>query len=312
MPQERPSWDWPYERPVWEPLPQRPPATPPRSPGRTDDRLPRVIAASEGDDTSAIERELERRRRNAGRGNPPPQPPPGPPLPPWSPNDGTEKCAWYVSFRFGDPPFGIYICVECIDRIAEVLWQHGMDYARAHRVAFAFLYGHEQFHYRVDRGVEMLEHGLGVATGVVTQLWMQRWVSSRHHSPGNGLDLLEEACSNQQALSAAMKEAGDLSIGTTKRKRPKADGVRDKAIAKLILSEMMTRSAPGYKDFDMVSRPNTGYAQEVLMSWFLLLNPGGGSRAVGPISGMSTMIPRPVKSGILKTDPEVPLYLVDC
>ena len=311
MPQERPSWDWPYERPEWEPLPQRPPATPPRSPGRTDDRLPRVIAASERDDTSVIERELERRLRNAGRGAPPPRPPQSPPLPPWSPGDGTDKCAWYLSFRYGSA-FGIYICVKCIDQIAEVLWQHGMEYARAHRVAFAFLYGHEQFHYRVDRGVEMLENASEVATGIATQLWLQRWVTSRHNSPGNGLDLLEEACANQQALSAAMKEAGDLFIGTTKRKRPKVDGDRDKAIAKYVLSEMMTRSAPGYRDFDRVSRPNVGDAQNELMSWYLQLSPGGGSKSVVLISGISMLIPRPVKYGNLNTDPEVPLYLVDC
>ena len=312
MPQERPWWDWPYERPAWEPFPQRPPVTPPRSPGRVDDRSPRVIAASEGDDTSAIERELERRLRNAGRGAPPQQPPQGPPLPPWSPGDGTDKCAWYLSFRYGNPPFGIYICVECIDRIAEVLWEHGMEYERAQRVAFAFLYGHEQFHYRVDRGVQMLENALEVATSVATQLWIQRWVTSRHHSPGNGLDLLEEACSNQQALSAAMKEAGDLFIRSTKRKRPKADGDRDKATAKYVLSEMMTRSAPGYRDFDWASRPNTGFAQEQLMSWYLQLGPSGGSKPVVSISGINMLIPRPVKYGNLNTDPEVPLFLVDC
>jgi len=141
---------------------------------------------------------------------------------------------------------------------------------------------------------------------------MQRWVTSRHHSPGSGLDLLEEACANQQALSAAMKEAGDLFIGTTKRKRPKADGDRDKVIAKDVLSEMMTRSAPGYRDFDRVSRPNTGVAQDQLMSWFLQLNPSGGSKAVGPILGISRVVPLPVKEGNLNTDPEVPLFLVDC
>ena len=311
MPQERPWWDWPYERPAWEPFPQRPPVTPPRSPGRIDDRSPRVIAASEGDDTSAIERELERRVQNAGRGAPPTQPPQSPPQPPWSPDDGTDKCAWYLSFRYGSA-FGIYICVECIDRIAEALWRYGMEYARAHRVAFAFIYGHEQFHYRVDRGVELLEHSLEVATGIATQLWMQRWVTSRHHTPGSGLDLLEEACANQQALSAAMKEAGDLFIGTTKRKRPKADGERDKKITKQVLSAMMKRSAKGYRDFDMVSRPNTGLAQDELMSWFLLSEPSGRAKAVGPVSDISSVIPRPVKKGNLNTDPEVPLYLVDC
>jgi len=311
MPAERPWWDWPYERPVWEPFPQQPPASPPRSPGRNDDATPRIIAESEGDDTSAIEAALERRIQNARRGDPPRQPPGSPPQPPWSRDDGTDKCAWYLSFRYGRS-FGIYICVECIDRIAEVLWQHGMEYVRAHRVAFAFLYGHEQFHYRVDRGVELLERGLEVATGITTHLWMQRWASSRHHVPGNGLDLLEEACANQQALSAAVKEAGNFTVGTTKRKRPKVDVDRDKSISQHVLSEMMKHSGKGYRDFDKVSYPNVGDAQNELMSWFLLLDPSGRGKTVGPVPGISSVIPRPVKKGNLNTDPEVPLKLLQC
>jgi len=74
----------------------------------------------------------------------------------------------------------------------------------------------------------------------------------------------------------------------------------------------MTRSAPGYRDFDRVSRPNVGDAQNELMSWYLQLSPGGGSKSVVSISGISMLIPRPVKYGNLNTDPEVPLYLVDC
>jgi len=311
MPQEIPWWDWPYERPAWEPFPQRSPVKSPRSPGRIDDRSPRVIAASEDDDTSAIERELERRVKNANRGAPPTQPPQSPPQPPWSPNGGTDECAWYFSFRYGSA-FGIYICVECIDRIAEVLWLHGMEYARAHRVAFAFLYGHEQFHYRVDRGVELLERGLEVATGITTHLWMQRWASSRHHVPGNGLDLLEEACANQQALPAAVKEARDFTVGTTKRKRQKVDVDCDKAIARNVLSEMMKHSGKGYRDFDKVSNPNGGKAQNELMSWFLLLDPSGRGKTVGPVPGISRVIPLPVKNGNLNTDPDVPLYLLQC
>lgn len=310
MDQERPWWDWPYERPAWEPFPQRPPTSPPRSPGRIDDRSPRVIAASEGKDTSAIEEALER-RRNRNRGAPPNQPPTEPPRPPWSRDDGTDKCAWYLSFRYGKV-FGIYICVECIDQIAEALWQYGMEYARAQRVAFAFLYGHEQFHYRVDRGVELLEHSLEVATGVETQLWMQRWVATPHHTPGNSLDLLEEAGANQQGLALVLKELGSETLGKTKRKRPKADIARDRKIAKQVLSEMMKRSAKGYRDFEKVDGKKVGPSQDELMSWFLLLNTSGSGKAVGPVMGIGRAIPPPVKKGILKTDPEVPLYLMDC
>ena len=121
---ERPWWDWGDERPRWEPFPQRPPASPPRIPGREEDIRPQVIAVSEGEDTRAIERELERRRRELTGKNPPP---PGQIEPPWSGGEGTDRCAWYLSFRYGRE-FGIYICIECIDQIASMLWRHGMDY----------------------------------------------------------------------------------------------------------------------------------------------------------------------------------------
>ena len=108
------------------------------------------------------------------------------------------------------------------------------------------------------------------------------------------------------------KEAGNLSIGTTKLKRPKADGDRDKAIARNVLSEMMKHSGKGYRDFDKVSNPNGGKAQNELMSWFLLLDPSGRGKTVGPVPGISRVIPLPVKNGNLNTDPDVPLYLLQC
>lgn len=311
MPQGRPWWDWPHERPAWEPTPQRPPAESPRSPGRLDGPVPIIVARSEGEDTSAIEGALERLRRSAGRGAPPSQPPQGPPQPPWPGDGGTDRCAWYVSFRYGSA-FGIYICTSCVEHIASQLWQRGMEDDLAQRVAFAFLYGHELFHYRVDRGVELLEHSLEIANGATAQLWLQRWVASRHHIPGNGLDLLEEACANQQALTAAVKEAQAGISAKPKRKRSKVDIERDKEITHLVLESMMSGSGKGYRDFDMVSRPNTGLAQDELMSWYVLIDARGKGMPTGPVSGVNRVIPRPVKKGNLNTDPDVPTYLVEC
>jgi hypothetical protein len=299
-----PRFDWPYELPAWEPLPQRPPAEPLRAPGRIDVAQPEIIAESQEGDTSAIERELERRRKKPPHDEPPPQPPSDTPQPPWPSDDGTDACAWYLSFRYArsrnGSPFGIYICVECIDHLAETLWRHGIKHGTAQRLAFEFIYGHEQFHYRVDRGVEMLEHVLNVASGVATQLWLQRWVTSRHPMPRVGLDLLEEACANEQALSVIT------------RTRSRTTTAHDKTIAKRVLTAMMRRSGAGYKDFDKVSGTKTGPAHDMLMSWFLLLHPDGTSRAVGPVSGIRRVIPPQVKKGTLKTDPDVPLYLVHC
>jgi hypothetical protein len=146
----------------------------------------------------------------------------------------------------------------------------------------------------------MLEHLLDVATGVATQLWLQRWVNSRHHTPGRGLDLLEEACANQQAFSVVT------------RMRSETITDHDRTIAERVFTDIMRHSAAGYRDFDKVSGRNMGPAQDALMSWFLLLQPHGTSRAVGPVSGIRKVIPSQVKRGNLKTDPDVPLYLVHC
>ena len=325
------DWYWPYPRPEWEPLPERTPGNP-RAPGRQEDNNPRVIASSEEEDTSNIEAAIEELRSKAGRGKPPPAPPgqtilpPWSPddggkrvLPPWSPDDGTDRCAWYMSFRFGSA-FGIYICSKCLVKISHSLWIHGLEDQRAWRVAFAFLYGHELFHYRVDRGVELLENCLATATGVASPLWSHRWIQTRHSKHGSGLDLLEEACANQQGLAAALKMAiADDPVGlkrkrtkAIKHKRTKADADRDKATIEYVLQGMMRNSGPGYRDFENVSKPFVSEAQDELMSWYLLLNARGAGRALGPIQEIRRVIPMSVKKGNLGTDPSVPLKLVDC
>ena len=331
MTRDKRDWYWPYPRPEWEPLPERTPGNP-RAPGRQEDNNPRVIASSEEEDTSSIEAAIEELRSKAGRGKPPPAPPgqtilpPWSPddggkrvLPPWSPDDGTDRCAWYMSFRFGSA-FGIYICSKCLVKISHSLWIHGLEDQRAWRVAFAFLYGHELFHYRVDRGVELLENCLATATGVASPLWSHRWIQTRHSKHGSGLDLLEEACANQQGLAAALKMAiADDPVGlkrkrtkAIKHRRTKADADRDKATIEYVLQGMMRNSGPGYRDFENVSKPFVSEAQDELMSWYLLLNARGAGRALGPIQEIRRVIPMSVKKGNLGTDPSVPLKLVDC
>lgn len=304
------DWYWPYPLPEWQPLPERTPGNP-RAPGRQEDNNPRVIASSEGEDTSSIETAIEVMRRKAGRGKPPPAPPDQTILPPWSPDDGTDRCAWYMSFRFGSA-FGIYICRDCLIKISDSLWTQGLEDERAWRVAFAFLYGHELFHYRVDRGVELLENCLATATGVASPLWLHRWIQTRHNKPGLGLDLLEEACANQQGLVAALKMATADDPVSLKHKRTKANNDRDKVITEAVLKVMMNKSAPGYRDFENVSRPFTSKAQDELMSWYLLLNARGAGSALGPIQEIRRVIPLSVKKGNLGTDPSVPLKIVDC
>ena len=318
MTRDKRDWYWPYPRPEWEPLPERTPGNP-RAPGRQEDNNPRVIASSEEEDTSSIEAAIEELRSKAGRGKPPPAPPGQTILPPWSPDDGTDRCAWYMSFRFGSA-FGIYICSKCLVKISHSLWIHGLEDQRAWRVAFAFLYGHELFHYRVDRGVELLENCLATATGVASPLWSHRWTQTRHSKHGSGLDLLEEACANQQGLAAALKMAiADDPVGlkrkrtkAIKHRRTKADADRDKATIEYVLQGMMRNSGPGYRDFENVSKPFVSEAQDELMSWYLLLNARGAGRALGPIQEIRRVIPMSVKKGNLGTDPSVPLKLVDC
>ena len=303
-------WPWPYPRPEWQPLPEQTPGNP-RAPGRQEDNNPRVIASSEDEDTSSIEVAIEDMRSKAGRGKPPPPPPTQTILPPWSPDDGTDRCAWYMSFRFGSA-FGIYICRECLIKISHSLWTQGLEDQRAWRVAFAFLYGHELFHYRVDRGIELLENCLATATGVASPLWLHRWNQTRHNKHGLGLDLLEEACANQQGLVAALKMATADDPVSLKHKRTKANNDRDKSITEGVLKGMMIKSGPGYRDFENVSRPFTSKAQDELISWYLLLNARGAGRALGPIQEIRRVIPLSVKKGNLGTDPSVPLKIVDC
>jgi hypothetical protein len=212
-------------------------------------------------------------------------------------------CAWYNSFRYGDI-FGVYICEECLDRIANELWFRGIPDDLALEIAFAFLYGHEVFHYRVDRAVEMLELSVSRATGKPSVMWLNRWYQSFHHKPGAGLDLLEEACANQHGLSEAVARADKMSS---------AGAVSSSAmITESVLSAMMDSSGPGYRDYAAVGKPHKFRSQDELLSWYLLLSGSAANIPSSPITRIRQTMPAAVRKGSLGIDPSVPLYLAKC
>ena len=296
-------WDWPYPMPEWQDQPNESSTGDPRAPGRDDSPEADIIASSKRGNTSEIEDEIDRLVRRFKRGDPPKQPPSEPPRPPWPQDRGSDMCAWYYSFRYGDI-FGIYICEECVDRIASELWLHGIPYDIALKIAFSFIYGHEIFHYRVDRAVEMLELSVSRAIGSSTQMWMNRWRASKHHKPRSGLDLLEEACANLHGLTQATTRA--------KEEKPATSTVDYSKISGLVLCSMMDNSGPGYRDYSRVGYPNTQKSQDDLISWYLLLT----GRAVGvpsaPIENLGKTITSSRRKGNLRIDPKVPLYWVKC
>jgi len=297
------SWHWPYPLPEWQDQSDEPFEHDRRVPGRDDSPEVGIIARSQRGDTSDIEGAIERLRRQSKRGTPPRKPPDEPPPPPWSPDRGSDVCAWYYSFRYGDI-FGIYICEECVDRIANELWLRGIPDYTALEIAFAFLYGHEIFHYRVDRAVEWLELSVGRANGRPSAMWLNRWKASTHHKPGAGLDLLEEACANRHGLSEAVTRAGNtVAAGSTSSYAK---------ISKSVLGAMMDRSGPGYRDYARVGRPNTHRSQDELLSWYLLLSGSAAKVHSAPIKEIRRTMPDSVRKGGLGIDPSVPLYWVSC
>lgn len=299
----RRSWDWPYPLPEWREQAGEPYEGDRRAPGRDDVPEADIIARSRRGDISDIEREIRRLRSRSKRGVPPQQPPNQPPAPPWPPDRGADACAWYYSFRFGDI-FGIYICEECVDRIANELWLRGVPEDAAVEIAFAFLYGHEIFHYRIDRAVEFLERSVGRANGKPSTLWLNRWRIGAHHRPGAGLDLLEEACANRHGLWEAVERAKKMVAAGSDSSIP--------VTAKSVLSAMMDRSGPGYRDYARVGPPNTTRSNDELLSWYLLLSGSAAKVPAEPIEGIRRTFPKSQSKGSLGIDPSVPLFWVKC
>ena len=286
MTRDKRDWYWPHPLPEWQPLPERTPGGNPQSPGRQEVIIPRVIVSSEGEDTSRIEAAIDELARISGGGErKPPPPPPDLSMP--------DDCSWYISFRYGDK-FGIYIREECLDRVIDALVSKGIEDQQAKNVAYEFFYRREYFHYQIDRAVESQEDILATATGVTSDLWLQRWKSPHRRE----LDRLERALANHHGLNAALKTVKSGNV------------LRDKEITKYVFVGMLDKSGSGYQDVKYVSSPYTGSALSELLSQYLLLNTNGAGQSYGPVQKSVQLIPRAIKKGNLGIDPSVPVHLV--
>ncbi len=289
MTRDKRDWYWPYPLPEWQPLPEREPSGNPQSPGRREVIIPRVIVSSEGEDTSRIEAAIDEIAKIPGGGKPPP--PPGQSS--LSDPSMGDDCSWYISFRYGDK-FGIYIRKECLGRVIYALVSEGMENQQAKIVAFAFLYRREYFHYQIDRAIKSQEDKLATATGVASDLWLQRWNSTYIKE----LDRLERAIANYKGLEEARNKV-----------KSKNDN-RDSELVKHVFERMLPKSSSGYQDEKFVSSPFTTRALDELLSQYLLLNTSGAGRALGPVKNFYQLIPRAIKKGNLGTDPSVIVNLV--
>lgn len=79
-----------------------------------------------------------------------------------------HDCAWYVSYHWKDPHWGIHILESCWWEIARKFWRHQPpNHFRAPsdavRAAFFYLFDHELFHYCADVGASILEITRGKA-----------------------------------------------------------------------------------------------------------------------------------------------------
>lgn len=73
-----------------------------------------------------------------------------------------HACAWYVSYHWKDPYWGIHILDSCWWEIAKKFWRHQPPnhFRTPHdaiRAAFFYLFDHELFHYSADVGASILE-----------------------------------------------------------------------------------------------------------------------------------------------------------
>jgi hypothetical protein len=78
------------------------------------------------------------------------------------PREGAHACAWYISFHWRQPLWGIHILEPCWSAVAERFWRHQPPnvYRRpidAVRAAFFYLFNHELYHYCSDVGASLIE-----------------------------------------------------------------------------------------------------------------------------------------------------------
>jgi hypothetical protein len=197
--------------------------------------------------------------------------------------------------------------VQCLAHFEYVLRKAGASRKVASSCAFRFLYRHELFHYRVDRAVETLEAALEIENGFPVRLWFRKRVPNRFNPSGKTIELLEEACANLDGWKAAYKEAP---AGRGGGKQPSQRDIVKKALA-----QEMLRMPAGYRDFDAVDRPHTRIAHATLVSQYVLIERAHkpGPPALPDIHlGLRSTIPLINRGGPFETDPDVPLFFVDC
>jgi predicted RNA binding protein YcfA (HicA-like mRNA interferase family) len=144
---------------------------------------------------------------------------------PWE--SGPHACAWYRQIAFNGPSFGIFIRQECMLELARAMapfvFTPGTGLSLGHidllvRLAFNYLYLHEQFHHKV----ESLAIRIAVADrrAVYSPYWF------RVYAPNRGTDdLMEEALANADALHR-FAEPRYATFGVPPWMSP-VDGVRD-------------------------------------------------------------------------------------
>jgi len=87
----------------------------------------------------------------------------------WGPDGGqAHLCAWYVSFHWKDPLWGIHLLEPCWHAITQRFWRHQPPNSfpaprEAARAAFFYLFDHELYHYASDVAASMLEIARGRA-----------------------------------------------------------------------------------------------------------------------------------------------------
>jgi predicted RNA binding protein YcfA (HicA-like mRNA interferase family) len=144
---------------------------------------------------------------------------------PWE--SSLHACAWYRQIAFNGPSFGIFIRQECMLDLARAMapfvFAPGTRLSLGHidllvRLAFNYLYLHEQFHHKV----ESLAIRLAVADrrAIYSPYWF------RVYAPSRGTDdLLEEALANADAFHR-FAEPRYATFGAPAWMSP-VDGVRD-------------------------------------------------------------------------------------
>lgn len=297
-----PEWDLPED-----PGRRREPDADPRAPGVPPPAPPKLppLASYPGDGAERIARLLDEIAEAIGQPPfqpPPPNDPPPPKEPPWPHDGGTDSCAWYLSFRYGSE-FGIYMCRNCIRRIATYLVGNGVQPNTAVRATFMFLYGHELLHYRVDRAVESLEGITHLLTGRRTSIWLLRFTSHQPDSAGRALVLLEEAIANAIGLKSATSYVEDTSTSPTS----------DQALrVSESLKTLMRASGDGYRHFEDAMSPRTTRRKGELVSLYAQLLQGRSRPSGTAVDELHSLIPSAKRSTQLRIDPTIPLFIRNC